>query len=108
MGPNPGNNGCMGETTPLPEAFACLVAAAQSCRACPRMEGRRRLLSAANGALRPRVLFVAEAPGRLGGERTAIPLAGDQSGRNFDRLLAAAGRERWRVVAPEVGATWTL
>ena len=24
------------------------------------------------------------------------------------RLLAAAGRERWRVVAPEVGATWTL
>jgi L-ascorbate metabolism protein UlaG (beta-lactamase superfamily) len=24
------------------------------------------------------------------------------------RLLAAAGRERWRVVAPEIGATWAL
>ena len=24
------------------------------------------------------------------------------------RLLGAAGRERWRVVAPEVGATWSL
>jgi uracil-DNA glycosylase family 4 len=58
------------------------------------MEGRRRLLSAANGTLRPRVLFVAEAPGRLGGDRTAIPLAGDQSGRNFDLLLAEANLER--------------
>jgi uracil-DNA glycosylase family 4 len=58
------------------------------------MAGRRRLLSLANGALRPRVLFVAEAPGRLGGDRTAVPLAGDQSGRNFDRLLAAADLHR--------------
>jgi uracil-DNA glycosylase len=76
------------------DAFSRLVAEAQQCRTCPRMEGRRRLLSAANGSLQPRVCFIAEAPGRLGGERTAVPLAGDQSGRNFDRLLAAAGIER--------------
>ena len=76
------------------EAFARLVAAAQACRACPRMDGRRRLLSAANGGLHPRVCFIAEAPGRLGGDRTAVPLSGDQSGRNFDRLLVEAGLRR--------------
>ncbi len=76
------------------EAFARLVAEAQACRACPRMEGRVRLLGPANGPLRPRLCFVAEAPGRLGGDRTNIPLCGDQSGRNFERLLAAAQLDR--------------
>jgi uracil-DNA glycosylase family 4 len=79
------------------DTFIHLVAAAQACRACPRMEGRTRLLSAANGSLHPRIVFIAEAPGRLGGDRTAVPLAGDQSGRNFDRLLAAAGIARSEV-----------
>src|SRR6185436_2711519 len=76
------------------EAFARLVDDAQRCRVCARMEGRRRLLSTANGPISPRVCFIAEAPGRLGGDRTAVPLSGDQSGRNFDRLLAEAGLER--------------
>jgi uracil-DNA glycosylase family 4 len=57
----------------------------------------RAVLSRANGDLHARILFVAEAPGRLGGARTGIPLAGDQSGRNFERLLAAAGLERREV-----------
>ena len=76
------------------EAFLRLRSEAQACRACPRMEGRVRLLGPANGALHPRVCFVAEAPGRRGGDRTAIPLCGDQSGRNFERLLTAAGLDR--------------
>jgi uracil-DNA glycosylase family 4 len=58
------------------------------------MEGRRRVLSTANGPLDARVLFVAEAPGRLGGDRTGVPLTSDQTGRNFDRLLAEAGLNR--------------
>ena len=70
--------------------FEALVARAQSCRLCPRMEGRRRVLSAANGDPYARVVFVAEAPGRLGAERTGIPLTDDQTGRNFDALVAAA------------------
>lgn len=74
-------------------AFAALVERAQSCRLCPRMEGRRRVLSPANGSLATRVLFVAEAPGRLGGDRTGVPLVNDQSGRNFTRLLESIG---WR------------
>ena len=58
------------------------------------MEGRRRVLSRANGAPGARVLFVAEAPGRLGGDRTGIPLATDQTGRNFSTLLAGIGWSR--------------
>ncbi len=75
-------------------AFAELVRDAQVCRACPRMEGRRRVLSAANGPLASRVVFVAEAPGRLGGDKGGIPLTGDASGRNFTRYLTAAGMRR--------------
>ena len=33
------------------------------------------------------MLFVAEAPGRQGGDRTRVPLSGDLSGRNFARYL---------------------
>jgi uracil-DNA glycosylase family 4 len=79
---------------PRAAAFALLVEEAQACQVCPRMAGRTRLLSAANGSVDARVCFVAEAPGRLGGDRTAIPLCGDQSGRNFERLLAEAGLDR--------------
>ena len=55
------------------------------------MEGRRRVLSERNGNVAARVLLVAEAPGARGAERTGVPLSGDASGRNFERLLAGAG-----------------
>jgi uracil-DNA glycosylase family 4 len=58
------------------------------------MQGRVRVLGFANGSLRAALLFVAEAPGRLGADRSAIPLFGDQTGRNFDALLAAAHLRR--------------
>jgi uracil-DNA glycosylase family 4 len=58
------------------------------------MEGRTRVLSAANGPIGARVCFVAEAPGRLGGERTKVPLFADQSGRNFGCLLDEAELDR--------------
>ncbi|GHF65961.1 uracil-DNA glycosylase family 4 [Deinococcus metalli] len=75
-------------------AFATLVDDVQSCQLCPRMAGRARVLSHANGSPGARVLFVAEAPGRLGAERTHVPLQGDQTGRNFEVLLASIGLER--------------
>jgi uracil-DNA glycosylase family 4 len=76
------------------EEFDRLVEAVRLCRRCPAMEGRRRVLGRANGRLDGRVLFVAEAPGRLGGDRTGEPLTADQTGRNFARLLGAAGLRR--------------
>jgi uracil-DNA glycosylase family 4 len=74
--------------------FDRLVAEVQACRRCPTMEGRRRVLGPANGRLVARALFVAEAPGRLGGDRTGVPLTSDQTGRNFARLLGEAGLRR--------------
>lgn len=70
--------------------FAALVAAVQSCRLCPAMEGRRRVLGALNGRQDARVMAIAEAPGRLGGELTGRPLVNDASGRHFTVLLREA------------------
>lgn len=75
-------------------AFRALEHAAAACDACPRMRGRRRVLGAGNGSLHTRLLFVAEAPGRLGAEMSGIPLHGDRTGKNFERLLAAVGLRR--------------
>lgn len=61
------------------------------------MEGRTRALGHGNGPLDATILFVAEAPGRLGADRTGVPMSGDQSGRNFDTFLARAGIDRARV-----------
>jgi uracil-DNA glycosylase family 4 len=77
--------------------FRALVARVAACRRCPTMEGRRRVLSEQNGRVDARVLFVAEAPGRFGGERTGVPLSADQSGRAFERLIAAAGLTRGEI-----------
>jgi len=76
------------------ERFRQLVQRAQDCRRCLRMEGRVRVLSPANGSIHASVLFIAEAPGRLGADRFAIPLYGDQTGRNFEVFLSAAGLRR--------------
>jgi uracil-DNA glycosylase len=84
-------------STSCAERFSEIVALAQACQRCPRMDGRTRAIGPANGPLDARVLFVAEAPGRLGADRTGVPLSGDQTGRNFERLLAGAGIKRDRV-----------
>jgi uracil-DNA glycosylase family 4 len=42
-------------------------------------------------------LFVAEAPGRLGADRTGIPLYGDRTGDNFESLLGNVGWRRGEV-----------
>ncbi len=69
------------------------MAEASVCQRCSRM-GSPAVLSERNGPVDARVMFVAEAPGRLGAGRTGIPLSGDQSGRNFERLLGAARLSR--------------
>jgi uracil-DNA glycosylase len=74
--------------------FAALAAEAAACRRCPAMCGRTAVLSEKNGRVGARVMFIAEAPGRQGGDRTRVPLSGDQSGRNFARYLEAAGLTR--------------
>jgi uracil-DNA glycosylase family 4 len=54
------------------------------------------VLSADNGNPASPLLFVAEAPGRDGADRTGVPLCGDRAGHNFERLLEALGwRRQW-------------
>lgn len=74
--------------------FATLIAEAQACRRCAAMEGRRRVLSGANGSAAARVMIIAEAPGRRGGDATGVPLTSDASGIHFSALLTAAGIDR--------------
>lgn len=74
--------------------FNDLVKSVQHCDLCPRLCNRRKVLSPANGSMDSKVLFVAEAPGRLGADRTGIPLYGDRTGGNFDMLLGNIGWQR--------------
>jgi uracil-DNA glycosylase family 4 len=76
------------------EQFEALVAEAAACRRCEAMCGRSAVLSARNGRVGARVMFVGEAPGRQGGDRTRVPFSGDQSGRNFTRYIASIGLAR--------------
>jgi uracil-DNA glycosylase family 4 len=76
------------------ERFLALSAEASACTLCPAMCGRTAVLSELNGLLDARVLFVGEAPGRKGADRTRIPFSGDQSGKNFERFLSSIGLTR--------------
>ena len=52
------------------------------------------ILSSQNGSIYSDLIFVAEAPGRLGAGRTGVPFRGDRSGDNFELLLDHVGLKR--------------
>src|SRR5260370_31925297 len=74
--------------------FAKLAAEANRCTLCPGMCGRTAVLSELNGPVDARVMFIGEAPGRKGADRTRVPFSGDQSGKNFERFLASINLTR--------------
>jgi uracil-DNA glycosylase family 4 len=74
-----------------------LAGCAAECEVCLRMQHRSRVLGPQNGSLDSRVMFIAEAPGRLGADRTGIPLSGDKTGDNFEHLLKSIGWLREQV-----------
>ena len=76
------------------ENFERLCADAGKCRLCPELLDKAPVLSPLNGTLKPRVMFIAEAPGRQGGDRTRRPFYGDKSGANFQTLLDSIGLKR--------------
>lgn len=53
------------------------------------MGNSKRVLTDLNGPWDAQVIFVAEAPGRLGAEVTGVPLFGDRTGDRFEELLSA-------------------
>ena len=69
--------------------FAVLASEAAHCVLCPAMCEQTAVFSELNGPVNARVMFIGEAPGRKGADRTRVPFSGDQSGKNFDRFLAS-------------------
>lgn len=76
------------------EQFAALSVEAHSCRICPDLADKMAVLSDLNGALKPKVFFVGEAPGRAGADSTRRPFYGDKSGENFQKLLDSINLKR--------------
>lgn len=74
--------------------FEDLCHAVSYCTLCSRLKERRKVLSKANGNVSSKVMFIAEAPGRLGADHTGVPLCGDKTGDNFEALLQSVNWDR--------------
>jgi uracil-DNA glycosylase family 4 len=75
-------------------SFSSLCGRVAACLLCERMATSQRILNRSVGSLYARLMFIGEAPGRLGADDTGIPFHGDKSGHNFEALLAATGINR--------------
>jgi uracil-DNA glycosylase family 4 len=75
--------------------FSCLINEAKACRECSRMNESQRVIGHASGRINAPVMFVGEAPGRLGADASAIPFHGDRAGDNFESLLEQVGLSRY-------------
>lgn len=79
------------------EKFIELVRRVHECQKCPRMKNSARVLGPGCGPLDPAVVFIGEAPGRLGADGSHIPFHGDKSGHNFESLIEQVGISRYDV-----------
>lgn len=91
---HPKRNSDNSHASDMTSSYIDLCQQVQKCRLCPRMEGSARILGLSSGALDAKVMFVGEAPGRLGADSTGIPFHGDKAGDNFENLLDFVGISR--------------
>ena len=63
----------------------------QACVRCPALAANRRRIVHGYGDPDARIVFVGEAPGQQGANRTGVPFSGDKSGRTLQRILIALG-----------------
>lgn len=75
--------------------FLDLVSRVRACEKCPRMTGSARVLGPGCGPLDASLVFVGEAPGRLGADGSHLPFHGDKSGHNFEKLIEQVGISRY-------------
>src|SRR5690242_1762668 len=61
----------------------------QDCTRCPALVASRKRIVHGYGDSRARIVFVGEAPGQHGADRTGVPFSGDKSGRVLQRMLIA-------------------
>ena len=76
------------------KSFVELCHSASVCGICPDLADKAAVLSELNGSLDPKVMFIGEAPGRVGADRTRRPFYGDKSGNNLQMLLDSIGLSR--------------
>lgn len=76
------------------EAYDALCSVVHKCQKCPRMNGSARVLNRSAGRIGASIMFVGEAPGRLGADSSEIPFHGDKAGHNFEELLEFSGLTR--------------
>ncbi len=75
--------------------FDKLVVQVRQCVRCERMAGSSRIFGHSSGEITAPLMFIGEAPGRLGADDTSIPFHGDRAGENFERLIAQVGISRY-------------
>jgi DNA polymerase len=63
----------------------------QGCTRCPALVASRRRIVHGYGDPAAGIVFVGEAPGRHGADRTGVPFSGDKSGAVLQRILADLG-----------------
>ncbi|MCI1588976.1 uracil-DNA glycosylase [Heyndrickxia oleronia] len=68
--------------------YSVLINQAKSCQICTAMKEVEAIIGYNNGNLDADIMFIAEAPGPKGADITGIPLQGDATGNNFDKLLS--------------------
>lgn len=78
----------------LHSEFQALCDEVRRCVACARMNGSARVIGGSCGPLSAPIMFIGEAPGRLGADISEIPFHGDQAGHNFEDLIEFAGISR--------------
>lgn len=59
------------------------------------MRASERVLGYSSGSIDARLMFIGEAPGRLGADAHQIPFHGDKSGHNFESLIEQVGINRY-------------
>lgn len=74
--------------------FDYLCSRVHVCMDCQRMVNSARVLNRSVGSLNAKIMFIGEAPGRLGADESEIPFHGDKAGHNFEELLSYANINR--------------
>lgn len=63
----------------------------QSCARCPALAANRSRIVHGYGDPSAQIVFIGEAPGQRGADRTGVPFSGDKSGRALQRMLIELG-----------------
>lgn len=77
--------------------FDKLIGEIRLCALCPRMRDITKVIGYSCGKPNSQIMFIGEAPGRLGADDTQIPFHGDKSGHNFESLLKAVEISRSQI-----------